>query len=133
MKTKGNYDHSRVQPDGGWGWGRCLQSGRYAQVLDTLFTSNLRTTTTVVRWGREGPSGARRHTYAATLIIWGLKASTCFRRAFMVFPVPTMAWRTDSSVGMQRKPDFQYVTLARGEGRSQAGYASGGFLLTRRV
>lgn len=30
-------------------------------------------------------------TYPATLIILGLKASTCFRRVFIVFPVPTMA------------------------------------------
>lgn len=30
-------------------------------------------------------------TYPATLIILGPKASTCFRRVFIVFPVPTMA------------------------------------------
>lgn len=33
-------------------------------------------------------------TYPATLISLGLKDSTCFRRVFIVFPVPTMAWES---------------------------------------
>lgn len=36
--------------------------------------------------------------HPATLTILGSKVSTCFRRAFMVFPVSTMAWWEEKSV-----------------------------------
>lgn len=41
-------------------------------------------------------------TYPATLIILGLKASTCFRRVCIVFPVPTMAFK-----GKREKLDWE--------------------------
>lgn len=42
-------------------------------------------------------------TYPATLIILGLKASTCFRRVFIVFPVPTIACKVKDRKTRLRK------------------------------
>lgn len=38
---------------------------------------------------------SERTAHPATLTILGSKVSTCFRRAFIVFPVSTMAWRKE--------------------------------------
>lgn len=43
-------------------------------------------------------------TYPATLIILGLKASTCFSSVFIVFPVPTIACnRKDRETGLRKQ------------------------------
>lgn len=57
----------------------------------------------------KGWASIRSHTYAATLIILGPKASTCLSRAFIVFPVPTMAYRaaeTETAVNMETRSRF---------------------------
>lgn len=102
------------------GWLGYIQSGRHTEVFGTLFTSSLGKRTTdydkviqlsLFTWqvGNQGDTVIRNlsqspfslytggqvctfTTYAATLIILGLKASTCFRRVFIVFPVPTTAY-----------------------------------------
>lgn len=135
-QPKSNYNNSR--DSNLWLWTRLgyIQSGRYAQVFETLFTSNLRTITSdsflhpkqithsfSSPWEWKGRASTRSNTYAATLIILGPKASTCLSRAFIVFPVPTMAYRAEEkklALTWKPKPDLQYARLkSDGKRRSQ--------------
>lgn len=72
--------------------------------------------------GRDGPVVCS-HTYAATLIILGPKGSTCLRRASIVFPVPTMAYRekttTHTGVNTETITRFASSRSVRGKRRSQ--------------
>lgn len=123
-QTKSNHNNPRVQPLPVSGVGY-IQSGRYAQVFDTLFTSNLKTDSdsqsrsrtsnnhAVLHWRlRDGPAS----TATLTLPLWSFWA----RRPQRASGEPSLSSRCPQWPAGRRqklelmwkpKPDYQYITL----------------------